>query len=134
MTTKADLLSALKTAFEHCKPGGIALFAPDHTKENFKPGTKHGGHDLGNRSMRYLEWIWDPDPSDSCYISLMVYVLREGGEGIRCVQDKHILGLFTHNEWLRLMSEAGFKGKSIPLVHSEIEPGSCEVFLGLKPY
>jgi len=65
MTSEADLRSALKTAFEHCKPGGIALFTPDHTKENFKSGIKHGGHDLGNRSMRYLEWIWDPDSRDT---------------------------------------------------------------------
>jgi SAM-dependent methyltransferase len=134
MTSEADLRSALKTAFEHCKPGGIALFTPDHTKENFKSGIKHGGHDLGNRSMRYLEWIWDPDSRDTSYLSLMVYVLREGVESVRCVQDKHILGLFPHKEWLRLISEVGFKGQSIFFVHSEIEPDSCEVFIGLRPY
>jgi len=133
MTSEADLRSALKTAFEHCKPGGVALFAPDHTLENFKPGTKHGGHDLGNRSMRYLEWRWDPDPRDTSYVSLMVYALREGGDIVRCIQDQHILGLFPHNEWLRLISEVGFKSRSIPFIHSEIEPGSCDVFLGLRP-
>src|SRR5687767_7503521 len=30
MTTESDLRQAMETAFIHCKPGGIALFVPDH--------------------------------------------------------------------------------------------------------
>jgi SAM-dependent methyltransferase len=133
MTSEQDLSGALRTAFEHCKPGGVALFAPDHTKENLKPSTDHGGHDRGNRSMRYLEWTWDPDPSDTTYLQLMVYVLREGSDEVQCIQDRHVCGLFSHDRWLALMSEVGFDGRSIPFEHSEVDPGSCEVFLGLKP-
>ncbi len=62
MTTEADLRAAMETAFVHCRPGGAALFAPDHVRENFRPTTKHGGHDGDGRSFRYLEWVWDPDP------------------------------------------------------------------------
>jgi SAM-dependent methyltransferase len=39
MTTEADLRKAIETAFVHCRPGGAALFAPDHIKENFRPST-----------------------------------------------------------------------------------------------
>ena len=45
MTTLDDLRSAIVTAFVHCRPGGAALFAPDHVRESFRPGTDHGGHD-----------------------------------------------------------------------------------------
>ncbi len=132
MTTARDLRRALKTAYVHCKPGGVALFAPDYTCESFKPKTDHGGNDRARRSMRYLEWTWDPDPKDSTYICLMVYVLRETGKAIRCIQDQHVCGLFPHREWIRMMSEVGFKAKSIDFEHSEVEPGG-KVFVGLKP-
>ena len=45
MATESDLRRAVKTAFVHCKPGGAALFAPDHVRENFRGSTQHGGHD-----------------------------------------------------------------------------------------
>jgi SAM-dependent methyltransferase len=132
MTTEQDLLRALATAFEHCRAGGVVVLGPDHTKENFRSSTDHGGHDRGNRGLRYLEWKWDPDPGDSIYESVMVYVLREGNE-VRSIQDRHVCGLFGHDRWLALMAQVGFKAWSIPFVHSEVEPGSAQVFLGLRP-
>lgn len=133
MTSEADLSAALLTAYEHCKPGGVALLAPDHTKENFKPSTDHGGHDAGVRSMRYLEWTWDPDSSDSTYQYLMVYALREGDEPVQCIPDQHTCGLFSHERWLTMMRDVGFDARSLPFEHSEVEPGSLEVFVGIKP-
>jgi SAM-dependent methyltransferase len=133
MTAEADLAQAIETAYVHCRPGGVALFAPDHTRETFKVSTSHGGHDQGNRGLRYLEWTWDPDPADTTYVSYMVYLLREGAEEVRTVLDQHNCGLFGHEDWLRLISEAGFKARSLPFEHSEIEPGSVDLFLGLKP-
>ena len=36
MTTEPDLRMAIDTAFVHCRPGGVALFAPDFVRENFR--------------------------------------------------------------------------------------------------
>jgi ubiquinone/menaquinone biosynthesis C-methylase UbiE len=130
MTTEDDLRQALKTAYEHCKPGGVALFNPGDTLEIFKPSTGHGGNDRGDRSLRYLDWCWDPDPNDTTYISYMVYVLREGDDVVRCVEDKHTLGVFSRSAWLRLITEVGFEARYVPLYYSE---GSAEAFLGLRP-
>ena len=55
MTTTADLRQAIETAFVHCAPGGAALFAPDHVRENFRASTDHGGHDGTDRAMRFLD-------------------------------------------------------------------------------
>ena len=33
MTSEADLRRAIDTAYVHCRPGGAALFAPDHVRE-----------------------------------------------------------------------------------------------------
>jgi hypothetical protein len=83
--------------------------------------------------MRYLEWTWDPDPADSTYLSYMVYLLREGGEEVRTVLDRHECGLFEHEVWMRLIKQAGFEARAIPVEHSELKPGSMYVFLGIKP-
>ncbi len=131
MTTEADLRKAMETAFVHCKAGGAALFCPDCIRETFRPGTQTGGHDRGARAIRYLEWTWDPDPSDSTYLVDFAYLLRENGQ-VRCEYDRHTFGVFTRQDWLRWLGEAGFEAKSLPFEHSELEPGSTEMFLGLK--
>ena len=131
MTSEADLRAALQTAYEHLRPGGAALFAPDHTRETFKPSTDHGGHDRPPRSLRYLQWTWDPDPSDDSYLFLMVYALRSGDEQVRVVEDMHHCGVFGHQVWLRLLAEVGFQPRAGPFKHSEVENPS-PVFLGLR--
>jgi ubiquinone/menaquinone biosynthesis C-methylase UbiE len=133
MTTEADLRSAMETAFAHCRPGGAALFAPDHTKDNYCTQTSHGGHDGGGRSLRYLEWTWDPDPTDTTYNTYFVYLLREVDGSVRVEHERFINGLFARDEWLRLLTEVGFRPWVVPFEHSKIEPGSCELFVGSKP-
>lgn len=133
MTTESDLRQAIQTAYLHCRPGGAALFAPDYVRENFKAHTDHGGHDRGNRALRYLEWILDPDPTDNSFLSVMVYLLREGTETIECVLDQHLLGLFSRDQWLQWLTETGFEASVVPFIHSDSTPGDGEVFVGRKP-
>jgi SAM-dependent methyltransferase len=133
MTTLEDLRQAIGTAYLHCRPGGAALFAPDHVRENFRGATDHGGHDLGTRALRYLEWTWDPDPSDTTYTVDFAYLLREGDGSTRVEWDRHLEGLFPRADWLRLLSEAGFRPRMVPFDHSELEPGSYEIFVCQKP-
>jgi hypothetical protein len=130
LTTESDLREAIETAFVHCRPSGAALFAPDCVRETFRPYTDHGGHDVDNRGMRYLEWTWDPDPSDSTYVCDFAYMLREGG-GVRVEHDQHVFGLFARQQWLDLIKEVGFEPRCVPFIHSEIE-GEGEVFIGVR--
>jgi len=133
MQTKEDLYQVLETAFIHCVAGGAVLLAPDFTKETFQPSTQHGGHDGEGRSLRYIDWVWDPNESDITYLSIMVYVLREGIDQVSCIPDRHVLGLFGQKDWLSMMTRVGFQTKCLPFEHSEIVPGSVHVFLGIKP-
>ena len=133
MTTEAELRQAIETAFTHCRPGGAAIFAPDHVRENFGPSTDHGGHDGEGRALRYLEWTWDPDPSDTTYVADYVYLLRSSDGSVRVEHDRHIEGLFARGDWLRLLTDAGFDAQVLPFEHSELEPGSREVFVGRVP-
>jgi hypothetical protein len=134
MTTEADLRAAIETAFVHCRPGGAALFAPDHVREIFYTSTDHGGHDgADGRALRYLEWTSDPDPNDTLYTVDFAYLLREADGSVSVVQDRHIEGLFSRETWLRLLRDVGFDAKALPFEHSEEEPGSLEVFVAKKP-
>ena len=132
MTTEDDLRAAAATAFVHCKPGGAALFAPDFTSETFTPSTDCGGHDGGDRAMRYLEWTWDPDPSDQTYTVDYTYVLRERDGSVRVEHDRHIEGLVPRALWLDILRDAGFEPSVIPFDHSELEPGTYNVFVAKR--
>jgi hypothetical protein len=134
MTSESDLRAAIKTSHEHCSNGGVALFAPDYTRETFVPSTEHGGHDQEDRSLRYLQWTWDPDPSDTTYLSFMVYVMRAKNGNVRCAQDMHKCGLFSEQDWLGLIAEGGFSARSLTFKHSEVKSRPLPIFLGLKPY
>jgi hypothetical protein len=134
MTTEIDLRRAIATAFVHCRPGGAALFAPDHVRETFKPSTDCGGHDGPTHALRYLEWTWDPDPADTTYRVEYAYLLRTPDGSVRVEHDRHVEGLFARADWLRMLSEAGFvEARAVPFDHSEIEPGSYEVLVAKKP-
>lgn len=132
MTTESDLRSAIETAFVHCEPGGVALFAPDHVRENFAPSTDHGGNDGNGRALRYLEWTWDPNPTDNVYVVDYAYLLRERDGSVRALHDRHIEGLFSRVDWLRWLADAGFEPKIVPFQHSELPPGQYEVFVATR--
>lgn len=132
MTTEEDLRSVFRTAFAHLRPGGVALFAPDFVSETFEEGTDHGGHDGEGRAFRYLEWVWDPDPSDTTYVTDYVYVLREGDGPVRVESERHLEGVFPRGTWLRLLEEVGFQPGHTSVRHSEVDR-ELDLFLGIRP-
>jgi hypothetical protein len=109
MTTEADLEAVLRTASAHCRPGGAALFVPDFVRETFEEGVDHGGGDSERGSVRFLQWISDPDPSDTTYVVDFAILVRDRKGRTRAVHDRHVQGLFPTARWLRLLRHAGFK-------------------------
>jgi hypothetical protein len=132
MTTESDLRLAIETAFEHCKPGGVALFCPDHVRENFSEDAEHGGEDEGTRGMRWLSWEWQRDPADTTYIVDYAYLMREADGSVQVEHDRHVEGLFPRDTWRRLLHDVGFEQTFLPFEHSDVEPGKHEVFVCIK--
>ena len=126
LTSRDDLMACMKTAFVHCKPGGSVLFMPDVVRERFRNAVHHGGHDGEGRSLRYFEWTFDPDSSDTTYTVDFVYMLREGSEPVRVEHDAHVHGLFWREEWLEWLRAAGFSARMIE------DPYEREVFVGTR--
>ena len=134
MATEADLRAALVTAFTHLRPGGVAVFEPDYTRETFSPGTDHGGNDAPvgadgrpGRALRYLEWTTDPDPSDTTYQVEYALLLREPDGSVEVRHDRYIEGLFANATWLDLLAGAGFEP------HHLEDPEGRIVFVGVRP-
>lgn len=114
MITETDLGKVIGTAFAHCRPGGVAVFVPDHVSETFEPETGCGGGDgTDGRGARFLEWCWDPDPADTWMCADFVYMLRDHDGQVQVVHESHRLCLFSRDTWLRLLAGAGFEAQVI---------------------
>jgi SAM-dependent methyltransferase len=111
MTDEAQLRAAIETAFVHTRPGGAVVFAPDVLRENFQESTDvhEGAH--GTRSLRCLEWVWDPDPNDSAFHVEYAFLLRDGAE-LQAIHDRHVEGMFSTETWLRLLASVGFRAET----------------------
>lgn len=134
MRSREDLRAALQTAFAHCRPGGAALFAPDHLKETFSPRTSHGGHDGDDgRSLRYLKVQWDPDEADSTLVVDFAFMLRDPEGRVELVHDRHVEGVFSRDEWIELLEEVGFVPSTGHLPESLSSGSPVPFFLGVRP-
>ena len=109
MTSEDDLRQVIETAFAHCRPGGIAVFVPDHVADGFR--AYHGGgggHGDDGRQASFKEWTWDPDPADDWVQAEYEFVLRDADGTEQVVHEVHRLGAFRRATWLRLLAGAGF--------------------------
>ena len=126
-TEPAAVQATLRTAAMHCRQGGTVAVLPDCVRETFAPETSHGGHDADDgRGLRYLEWSWDPDPSDDTYTVDYAFLLRAGDGTVTVVHDRHVEGLFARDRWLQWFTEAGFAARS------EADPFGRDVFIGIR--
>lgn len=112
MTNEVDLRAVMETAFEHLRPGGVALFAPDFVRETFVDYTDHGGNDTDRGSVRFVQWTTDPDPTDTTYFVDFGILIRDPQGDVRAVHERHVYGLFARAEWLRLLRDVGFEFSS----------------------
>lgn len=126
ITTEADLQATIETAVLHCRPGGVAAFMPDCTVETFRENSLVDGHDGDGRSLRYLQWDFDDDPSDTEYAAHFAYLLRDHDGTVRTEFEQMRLGLFPRDTWLRLIRQSGCD------VHTGMGPEQNEVFAGIK--
>jgi len=129
ITTEKDLSAVAETAFLHTRPGGAALFAPDCVRESFREHTDLIGGEHGDRALRCIEWVWDPDPDDDTMTVEYAFVLREAGR-TAVHHDQHIEGLFSRATWLRTLAGAGYQPES---VECTLEGRGYEVFVCRRP-
>jgi len=114
MTSVDDLSAAVRTAYAHCRPGGMAVFVPDHVAETYEPGWGHGGSDADDgRGARYLSCSWDPDPADTWVLTQYAFMLRDRDGDLQVAQECHRTGVFPRDVWLEVLADAGFEPAAV---------------------
>jgi len=130
MTTRADLAATVATAFAHTRPGGTAVFAPDYVRESFREGSQLHTGDDGARSLRCVEWIWDPDPADDTYMAEYAFLLRDQTD-VKAVHDRHVEGVFALATWIEILTGAGYR---VELVDRPFDDTTTDqIFLCRRP-
>jgi SAM-dependent methyltransferase len=127
MTSKDDLVAAMATAFEHCRPGGVALFVPDEVHEAFTPRTDHGGKDATSGGLRYVQWMTDPDSSDTTILVDFGILIRDETGSVRALHERQTHGLFARRVWLQLLGKVGFRPRVVRNLRMR------EMFLARRP-
>lgn len=126
MLEEEDLRKAIETASVHCRKDGIALFVPDFVRETFEPRFQSGGHDDGERGIRYLEWDVPALSGDTRVVTDFVYLLRDRSTDVEVIHDRHHFGLFPRQSWIEALRDGGFEVDVVPDVFGR------ELFVGLK--
>jgi SAM-dependent methyltransferase len=112
MTSEPELRQVAETAFAHCRPGGLAVFVPDHIADTFQAlSGGGGGSDGSGRQASFRERTWDPDPGDDWVQAEYEFTLREADGTVQVVREEHRLGAFSRATWLRLLGDAGFDAR-----------------------
>jgi SAM-dependent methyltransferase len=134
VTSQADLGRVIRTAFAHCRPGGLAVFAPDHTAETFRAGTGGGGgHDGTGRQASFRERTSDPVPGDDWILAEYEFTLRDTDGTVQVVPEAHRLGSFRRDTWLTQLRDAGFVAEVHRGTHAGNGAGSAKVvFVGRR--
>jgi SAM-dependent methyltransferase len=135
---EAELQRVARTAFAHCRPGGVAVFAPDHSVDTFRPGTYGGGGaDETGRRASFTERTSDPDPADEWIVADYVFTLRSADNGEQVVRESHRLSAFRYGTWQRVLASAGFEPQpgnaASAYALGENARGRRRLFVGRRP-
>jgi SAM-dependent methyltransferase len=127
LTDEASIRAAFANAYRHCRPGGAVVILPDNVTETFEPETELGGEDAPDgRGLRYLEWTWDPDPTDTTFRTVWSFLLRDASGHVTVDMDEHLFGMFPRASWLAWLRAEGFDPTS------RMDPWNRDVFVARR--
>lgn len=126
MATSQDVDRALCTAAAHLDTGGVLFVAPTYTRENFVDGdSEQDRHEPAD--VTYFSYVHDPDPTDTEYELLLLYLLRHSEtRQVKVIEDRHRCGLFSERQWLAALDRAGLSAQRVE------DDKAWTLFAGLK--
>lgn len=131
MLTPGDLGRAFTTASLHLRSGGVLLTYVEETPQGFEQNRTHcSTHTCEGVSVVFLENLFDPDPSDTTYEAIFVYLIRRGRRP-RFEVDHHRCGVFPLDTWLGLLAKAGLR-TSVLKPKLPREDRRIPILLGIK--
>jgi ubiquinone/menaquinone biosynthesis C-methylase UbiE len=116
MVTEKDLKSAIFSAYNHLKPGGVLLIVA-HTKEEFRENNFLYTGSNDDAEITVFENNHITGPAKTTYEATIIYLIRKEGR-LKIYSDRHTIGLFELKTWLDIFEECKFEVKQIKLKHS----------------
>jgi hypothetical protein len=131
MLSEDDVRRTLETVALHLKPGGLCVIAPTYTRETFVDGdVADDGTTTDSEELTYFTYIHDPDPADDTFEMILLYLIRDlKTRKVELVEDRHTCGLFSEEQWVTWMNDAGFEARQLD-ADAEGEPWT--LFVGAK--
>ncbi len=120
MVSEAEVKQAMKTAAAHLEPGGLCVIAPTYTRETFVDGdVADDGTTTDSQELTYFSYVHDPDPKDDTFEMILLYLIRDmKARTVEVIEDRHTCGLFSDQQWLGWMGDAGFNAR-----HDKVDTG-----------
>ncbi|MEM6392730.1 MAG: class I SAM-dependent methyltransferase [Planctomycetota bacterium] len=110
MTSSADAAAAMQTVAAHLAPGGVALVAPTYTRETFVDGEVADDwvEEGSGLAVTFFSYVHDPEPGDETFEMILLYLIRDAEtRRVEVVEDRHVCGIFSADQWLGWMRDAG---------------------------
>jgi len=109
LLTEADLAATIETAKAHLNEQGMLIIAPTYVRETFVDHETESDQNCSDKvELTYFSYVHDPDPADTTYEMILIYLIRQDGK-VEVVEDRHICGLFSIDQWCDVLGQAGFE-------------------------
>ncbi len=125
MTTKADLEKAIKNMSRHLLPGGVLLIEPWFTPEQWQVG--HVSTVQVDKPDKKIFRMSYSRKKGKCS-DLDFYYLIGTSRGIQQIKEKHLLGLFTEEEY-----KNAFKKAKLDVIRDPYGLDGRGIYIGTKP-
>lgn len=125
MTTKSDLEKAIKNMSRHLLPGGVMLIEPWFTPEQWHVGRVYAVQ-VEKPDMKIVR-MSHSGKKGKC-ADLDFYYLIGTSKGIQQIKEKHLMGLFTDEEYMNAFNKA-----KLNVIHDPYGLDGRGIYIGTKP-
>jgi ubiquinone/menaquinone biosynthesis C-methylase UbiE len=105
--TRENLEKTLYSMVRHLRPGGVVVIEPFFSPENYWTGTITANF-VDEPDLKIV-WMYTSDPPQDRVAVLDIHYLVGTPEGVDNFEERHELGLFTHEEYLNAFRGAGLE-------------------------
>jgi ubiquinone/menaquinone biosynthesis C-methylase UbiE len=104
---RENLEKTLYSMVRHLRPGGVVVIEPFFSPENYWTGTITANF-VDEPDLK-IAWMYTSDPPQDRVAVLDIHYLVGTPEGVDNFEERHELGLFTHEEYLNAFRGAGLE-------------------------
>ncbi len=124
MVDESDLAAVFRTAFEHLEPGGVMLTYAEAQPATFEQNkTTVSKRGKGDVEVVFIENNYDPDPTDTWFETMLMYLIRRGGGELVVETDLHRCCIYPPATWRKNLEASGFEVSEVRFEHSDFEEG-----------